>query len=42
MWGSLQCDFSYETFQIDDKLVKVNREPKSIYMIDQEVEDDMT
>lgn len=42
MGGNIQCDFSYATFQIDDKLVKVNREPKSVYMIEHEIKDDMT
>ena len=42
MGGSIQCDLSHATFQIGDKLVKVNREPKSVYMIKQDVEDDMT
>ena len=40
--GSIQCDLSHATFQIDVNLVKVNREPKNIYMIEEEVEDDMT
>ena len=42
MGGSLQCDFSFATFQIDGNLVKVDREPKSVYMIEEEIEDDMT
>ena len=42
MGGSLQCDLSHATFQIDDKLVKITREPNSIYMIEQNVDDEMT
>lgn len=42
MGGSIQCDLSYATFQIDGKLVRINREPKSVYMIEQEIKDDMT
>ena len=42
MGGSLQCDLSFSTFNIFENLVKINREPKSIYMIVEEVEDDMT
>ena len=42
MGGSLQCDLSFSTFNIDGNLVKINREPKSIYMIEEETEDDMT
>ena len=42
MGGSLQCDLSFATFNIDGTLVKINREPKSIYMIEEEIEDDMT
>ena len=41
MGGSLQCDLSFSTFQIDGNLV-VDREPKSVYMIEEEIEDDMT
>ena len=41
MGGSLQCDLSFSTFNIDGNLVKINREPKSIYMIEEEIEDDM-
>lgn len=39
---SLQCDLSHTTFHFDDKLVKVNREPKSVYMIEQNEDDEMT
>ena len=42
MGGSLQCDLSFATFNIDGNLVKINREPKSIYMIVEDIEDDMT
>ena len=41
MGGSIQCDLSHATFQIDGNLVKVNREPKNVYMIEEEIEDDM-
>ena len=41
MGGSLQCDLSFATFNIDGNLVKINREPKIIYMIEEEIEDDM-
>lgn len=41
MGGSLQCDLSFCTFNIDGNLVKINREPKSVYMIEEEIEDDM-
>ena len=42
MGGSLQCDLSSITFDINGNSVKINREPKSIYMIEEEMEDDMT
>ena len=42
MGGSFQCDLPHVTFQIDDNLVKVDKEPKSVYMIKQDLEDDMT
>ena len=42
MGGSLQCDLSYATFQIYGNLMKLNREPKNVYMIEEEIEDDMT
>ena len=42
MGGILQCDLSFDTFNIDGNLVKINREPKSIYMIVEDIEDDMT
>ena len=41
MGGSIQCDLSHATFHIDGNLVKVNREPKNVYMIEEEIEDDM-
>ena len=41
MGGSLQCDFSFATFNIEGNLIKVNREPKSIYMIEEDVEDNI-
>ena len=41
MGGSLQCDLSYATFQIDGNFVKINREKKNVYMIEEEIEDDM-
>ena len=40
--GIPQCDQSYATFHIEDKLIKINREPKSVYMIKNNVEDEMT
>lgn len=40
--GNLQCNFSFATFNIEGNLIKVNREPKSIYMIEEDVEDNMT
>ena len=40
--GILQCDLSFATFNIDWNLVKINRKPKSIYMIEEDIEDDMT
>ena len=42
MGGSLQFDLSYATFHIDENLVKVDREPKNVYIIEEEIEDDMT
>ena len=42
MGGSLQCDLSFATFNIDGNFVKINREPKSIYMIVEDIEDEMT
>ena len=42
MGGSLQCDLSFSTFNIDGNLVKINREPKRIYMIVEDIENDMT
>ena len=42
MEGSLQCDLSFATFNIDGNLVKIDREPKSVYMIIEDTEDDMT
>ena len=42
MGGSFQCDLSFSTFNIDGNLVKINREPKSVFMIEEELEDDMT
>ena len=42
MGGSLQCDLSFSTFNIDGNLVEINREPKSIYMIEEDIKDDMT
>ena len=42
MGGSLQCDLSFATFNIDGNLVKIDREPKSVYMIIEDAEDDMT
>ena len=41
MGRSLQCDISFSTFNINGNLVKINREAKSIYMIEEEIEDDM-
>ena len=35
MRGSIQCDLSHETFHIDGNLVKVNREPENVYMIEE-------
>lgn len=42
MGGSLQCDFLFATFNIEGNSIKVNREPKSIYMIEEDVEENMT
>ena len=42
MGGSSQCDLSFSTYNIDENLVKINREPKRIYMIVEDIEDDMT
>lgn len=42
MGGSLQCDLSFATFNIEGNLIKLNREPKSIYMIEEDVEENMT
>ena len=42
MGGRLQCDFSHATFHIDNKLVKIYREWKSVYMIEQRIDDDTT
>ena len=41
MGGSLQCDLSFATFNIEGNLIKVNREPKSVYIIEEDVEDNM-
>ena len=38
----LQCVLSHATFYIDGTLVKVVREPKKFYMIEEDVEDDIT
>ena len=42
MGGSIQCDLSHATFQIGENSFKVNRDPNSVYMIEQDVEDDIT
>ena len=42
MGASLQCDLSFATFNIDGYLVKINWESKRMYMIEEEIEDDMT
>lgn len=41
MGGSLQCDLSHAMFQIDNKVVKINREPKCFYMIVEDENDNM-
>ena len=33
--GSIQCDLSHAAFHIDGNLVKVNRDPKNVYMIEE-------
>lgn len=42
MGESLQCDLSYTTFHIDNKLIKVNREPRSVYTIEKNIDHEMT
>lgn len=42
MWGSLQYDLSFFIFHVDNKDIKVNREPKVIHKIEERVDDNAT
>ncbi len=37
MGGSLQCDLSFATFHIGDKVIKVNKEPRLTHMIEKNI-----
>ena len=38
MGGSLQCDLTYATFHIGDKVVKLNREPRVNHIFGEEID----
>ena len=38
MGGSLQCDLSFATFHVDNKAIKVIREPRDTHMVEEHIE----
>ena len=38
----MQCDLSYATFLIDNKLIKIEREPKCFYTIEKNMDNEIT
>ena len=42
MGVSLQCDLSFSTVHIGDKVIKVNRQPRVTRMIKENIETDVT
>ena len=42
MGGSLQCDLTYVTFHIGDKVVKVNRKQRVSHILGEEIDKDAT
>ena len=37
MGGSLQCDLSFSTFQVDNKAIKITREPRVNHMVQEHI-----
>ena len=37
MGGSLQCDLSFFTFQVDNKAIKITREPRVNHMVEEHI-----
>ena len=37
MGGSLQCDLSFSSFQVDNKAIKITREPRVNHMVEEHV-----
>ena len=37
MGGSLQCDLSFSTFQVDNKAIKITREPRVNHMVEEHI-----
>ena len=37
MGGSLQCDLSFYTFQVDNKSIKITREPRVNHMVEEHI-----
>lgn len=42
MGGSMQCDLSYATFLIDKKMIKIKREPRCVYTIEKNMDNEIT
>ena len=37
MGGSLQCDLSFATFQVDNKAITITREPRVNHMVEEHI-----
>ena len=37
MGGSLQCDLSFSTFQVDKKAIKITREPRINHVVEEDI-----